>query len=400
MKITVICIDCLRADSLGPRMREFLDSALEFTQAYAAGPATIPSVPTCLTGVPTGRHGFIGVEHDVQVPIIAERLRERGFHTVGYSANSLVDVLEPRFDEWHKMPWMGGTLGVKTGEPTQNDPLFPGSPWNGTERCKATQDSYDAIWADIEDRQGDFFFYIHLMDTHEPFRQVPSVPLNAFPADYRAYRLIRWVNDCGSRGEDPLSNEQWAMIRELYDAEVAYLEKRLEFPGDLVFFFADHGNMLGEGERGAYIGHGSKFFLDCLLQIPFGIKGIGREGQRWDKPFNLRFLPAVIENVLGGKKLPDGNDLYWEDFMYNAPAFSIRDPLCPRKTLKYEPASNYMWYQDEQGNTTTNSDEVPRDIVEMLLTRMAKEPRRRAFAERGEDQKIIKDRLRGLGYIR
>jgi len=397
MKITVIVVDCLRADSVGSRMQEFLDSGLEFTQAYAAGPTTIPSVPTYLTGLLPSEHGLVTANHKLLVPTITERVRKMGFHTIGYSANNLASLHKDIFDEWKDLHWMSNY--VQIGEPTENDPLFPGQPWNGIERVKATQESYKDVWEDIAGRKGDVFAYVHLMDVHEPFRRIPSIGLVEFPHDYRTFRFLQWINKEADKGGDALTDEQWGKVWELYRAEIAYLDERLEFPGDIVIFMADHGQLIREGERGAWLGHLTKFFLENSLRVPFGIVGLGTAGVKCNRPFNLRFLPDVIMTALGKGDLPTGDDLYWEDFWHETATYAIKDVHNPIETLVMH-STGEIWYQGPQGNTTKGIEEVPARMVRKLAERRKEaEKRAKRFELRDESEAVVKRRLEGLGYI-
>jgi len=308
------------------------------------------------------------------VPTIAERLAEEGFHTIGYSANNLANLHQDVFAEWRQLPWMSWGL-------------------------KATQDSYDDVWSDIDSREGDIFTYVHLMDVHEPFRVIPEVSLRDFPADYRTFKFAQWINDRANHGENPFTDEQWQKVWQLYRAEVKYVDDRLKFPGDIVIFMADHGQLIGEGERGAWLGHPSKFFLESLLRIPFGVLGLGKSGAKYHQPFNTRFLPDVIMAALGRGDLPVGDDLFWEDFWYDASTFAIKNPECPQETLVLHSTQD-LWYQSPTGETTNVIDKVPGPMIQRLLMRMA-EARGMAtsFQERDEAAEIIEDRLRGLGYL-
>jgi len=397
MKITVICADALRADSVGPRMQEFLDSGLEFTNAYAAGPSTIPSVPTYLTGVLPSEHGLVTAKHKLLVPTIAEKLQKRHFHTIGYSANNLASLHKDIFDEWNDLRWMSNFVCI--GEPTEDDPLFPGESWNGMARLKATQESYEDVWDDIAGRKGDVFAYVHLMDVHEPFRRIPSVSLSDFPHDYRTFRLLQWIDGEADHGRDALTDEQWAKIRELYKAEIAYLDQRLEFPGDIVILMADHGQLIREGERGAWLGHPAKFFLESSLRVPFGIKGLGTAGAKHGRPFNLRFLPDVIWAILGDGDLPAGDDLYWEDFWYETASYAIKDVHNPIETLVMH-STGEIWYQRPKAKPTKSIEEVPARMVEKLVARRKEAQKRvRRLELRDESEAIVKRRLEGLGYL-
>lgn len=400
MKIVVICIDALRADSVGPGMQEFLDGGIHYVNAYAAGPTTIPSVPTALTGVPASQHGLVTASHKLRVPTIAERLRERGFHAVGYSANNLASLPQACFDEWYDLRWMSNYAHV--GEATDDDPLYPGKEWNGMAQIKATQESYEEIWSDIENRKGDLFAYVHLMDTHEPFRQIPSVPLGEFPHDYRTFRFNKWICDAANAGKNALTKKQWGLVWELYLAEVAYLDERLEFPGDVVIFMADHGQLIGGGEGGGWLGHVAKHFYEDVLRVPFGIRLKGEKPKKIDRPINLMYLPQLIEAILGGKELPAGDTLYWEDFWYDTATFAMKNPDCPTETLVMHSTGD-VWYCSKKGKTTTAFSRVPNGRLlrglARCMVRAAAYPPLWGGGKSEEDQEIVKDRLKGLGYI-
>lgn len=406
MKIVIICIDALRADSVGPRMQEFLESGREYVNAYAAGPTTIPSVPTCLTGVPAGQHGLVTAHSRLRVTTIAERLSDRGFHTVGYSANNLASLPQKCFDEWFDLRWMSNYTHV--GEATDDDPLYPGKEWNGRAQLKATQESYEEIWDDIRNRKGDLFAYIHLMDPHEPFRQIEGVPIDAFPHDYRTFRFNQWIVQAAVKGKSAPTKKQWKQIWKLYKAEIAYLDERIEFPGDLTILIADHGQLIAEGPGGGWLGHSSKHFYEELLRIPFGIRGLGgKKGVKVKRPFHLMYLPHLIERFLDGKPLPKGDDLYWEDYWYECATFAVKNSDSLLETLVMH-STGEIWYVDKKGNETTDLAKVPSGgLIRRLTERVVRanlypmvfmlKDREQEMTK--EEKEIIEGRLRGMGYI-
>ena len=377
VKITVICVDCLREDAVGPQMAEFLSNSVHFTNAYAAGPATHPSVPTCLTGKVTGEHGVIETHYKPRVKSWVEDLADIGFQTTCFTANHFTYSIAGMFNEWKMLPWL--------------DPRS---------KTKKTQDSYEKVWRYISKYDGDLFTYVHLMDVHPPYR-LHGLTNEEFGMSVDKFDLVRAINMAAVSRKDLLSDEQWKKIVWLMTKEVGYLDDRIDFPGDIVFFMSDHGEILGEYYRGArWWSHSAKHWSDHQLRIPFGYSIQGEAPRKVWQPFCTRFLGDLIKALLDKGEYPSGGELYWEDYWYNTSHYCVKNPLRPEESLVVG-SDGIRWYNGEDVDLAN----VPGHMVDLLADRMAAHGYRGGLwasepeVATGEDKEIVEDRLRALGYI-
>lgn len=380
MRIVVISVDCLRPDPAyqAPRMREFLTGGTHFQQAYAAGPSTFPSVPSYLTGKVAGEHGVIETHFRPRVKTWVEKLSDRGFKTVCYTQNHFTYALRQCFDEWHEMPWL-------------------------KEDRKFTEDNYDYIWEAIETCHGNAFFYIHLMDVHPPYRLVPGITNDDFPLPVDKYDLNLAMIKAADEGRDLLDEQQWAKLVTLMENEVLLLDSKLEFVGDLVFLMADHGDLVGEKHLGVRRwSHSYKHFSQEQLHILFGYRVAGWRPRLVTLPFCTRFLGDLIFALMDGSLWPIGSgELYWEDYWGGVFDACVKNPTRPEETLVLRSGGSWI-YNHEQCTV----DQVSRYMLKLLLENMAKHNNHQNLyrtdpqeARGREQQVIVEDRLRALGYL-
>lgn len=373
MIITVICIDCMRRDCLtkdmAPRMYAFAEENVQFTDAWAAGPATIPSVHTFFAGVPTGTHGGFTTGMELRVNTFVEFLKGKGFQTVCYNANGFFkNALERRFHEYHALNWMC------------------------PEREKRTQDSYDAIWNRIDSQKGDAFFYVHLMDVHPPYRYAEGISAPDFPGPMTAFELVKLVNEGARKKQAILNPEQWDKLWTLLRAEIRYVDSRLRFPGDVVVLTSDHGEMFNDTyEGGHWWSHAAKHFTLPQLQIPFVARGLG------DVDADMRFCTMdfgkLLRGHLEGQPWKGPSDLYWEDYWYDTVHRAIRLGDYPILSVGSDGQTHY-------GENRAKLDDVPGEVKNYLLAMIAKyDSRLNVDATDKPDEKLVEDRLRALGYI-
>jgi len=375
MKIVVICIDCLRKDAVKPdsKIGRFISENLEFTQGFASGPATTPSVVTCLSGMVTGEHGGITTASSIRTEPWVQKLRARGFRTICYTENNFFQPLDVYFDEWHALPWM-------------------------KDRDKYTSPNYNQIWERIEVEQQDAFYYLHFMDVHPPYRFYDPITPDMFPQKMWAYQLTQWINSCAQQKRPSLTDEQFGYLWQLMEGEVATIDKKVEFLGDMTFLIADHGELIGDVfNEGRWWAHNAKHFTEQQLRIPFGARGLGRTG-KYEQPFMTRFIGDLILAVLDDGSWPDGSELYWEDYWYN----TAHHAVCH---------DGHYFAMGSDGTIALDTkyvslDDVPRNVLDYLITSIVRHNNHQhlystnpPFIPKEEEQKIIEERLKGLGYL-
>jgi choline-sulfatase len=278
--LLVITLDTMRADRLPPYGfsgvvtpaldRVAAEGAL-FEQSFAAVPLTLPSHATLFTGMYPPR---LGVRDNTGAPLsadfqtLAEILGARGLTTGAFVASA---VLAPR---------RGLDQGFETYS-TGASPACQGSP--RTRRPADDVVSESVTWLARHDSTP-FFVWIHLYDTHRPYR---------LPVDYaRSYA-------------DP-----YAAAIAFEDAQIArligHLEARDLLDDTLMVVVGDHGESLGDHGEDS---HGIFIYQDAL-RVPLIVRGPGVVPRRVSAPVRLvDVMPTILDMFGVGTPPMDGVSL-------------------------------------------------------------------------------------------
>ncbi len=307
--ILLIGFDTLRADALGAWGRDpSLTPALDrlagqsdvWLQTYSAFNVTNPSFASILTGLYGKNHGI----YDLQTPLppshttLAEILKGAGYDTLAFiSASHLgnhASGLGQGFD----------TVSTATEHYAAEMPVDMTMDWLEERVGKASKP---------------FFIWLHLFDPHTPHTPPQPYALGFRPSQPVGLSPVRsWFpfRQPAPRGftEAVLGGD-----RDLYDGEVAYLDRQtgrlldfLESRGllenTIVAVVADHGENLGD--------HGIRFrhagLFDTTTHVPLMIRWPGgqREGRRIEGLVQtLDLFPTLV--AAAGLPVPkqDGTDL-------------------------------------------------------------------------------------------
>ncbi|MEW6745943.1 MAG: sulfatase-like hydrolase/transferase [Planctomycetota bacterium] len=269
--IIVLVLDTVRADHLSavgydrptsPHLDRLAAEGCLFTRAFVPSPWTLPTHASLFTGLMPSEHGchwehrFLVESHET----LAERLRARGYETGGFSANINVSHffnLDQGFDTfveiWRERP---GRPGL-TDTAITNSEVFK--------------------WLDGIPRDKPFFLFVNYMDAHLPYSP-PAPERELFYGPDRGEALLASradLLDLVLSGRALLTPEARAELRDLYDGEIAYLDRMvgelvagLEGRGlldkSLLVMTSDHGENLGEG---GLVDH-QLSVADRLLRVP------------------------------------------------------------------------------------------------------------------------------------
>lgn len=305
--IVLIGLDTLRADHLGawgrtpsltPAMDRLAEQSDVWLDAYSAFNVTNPSFASILTGLYGKNHGV----YDLQTPLpashttLAEHLRGAGYETMAIiSAAHLGDH--------------NSGLGQGFQDVTRATEHFAGE--------LAVDMTLD--WIAARDGKAPFFTWVHLFDPHTPHTPPQPFALGFRPASAAGLDPLRaWVpfRQPGVRDfDEPVLGGQ----RELYDGEVAYLDRQvgrllgfLESRGLLentvVALVADHGESLGEhGVLYRHVGlHDTTTHVPLMIRWP----GAEPEGRRIEGLVqSIDLFPTLLKAA--GLEVPqqDGTDL-------------------------------------------------------------------------------------------
>ncbi len=346
-----------------PNLDRLAAESTLFERAIAPAQWTIPSHASLFTGEYPSTHQTVQADLELSpaLPTLAELLKLVGYTTVGFCNNPLVGILKnglrrgfdtfynyggalpTRPPEGHPLPtplnrWLAAYTQFwrRLSYPVQNafarsDALFQLAlhPWFASlwTRLMNFKGNTAASIADLNRylqqmarRQSDgqappFFCFVNLMEPHlpywppEPFVQkyAPYFKTNREARDFlREYNAqpYRWMAPL----PQPLSPLQAQVLRDIYDAEVAYQDHllgsvfaTLRHTGlernTLVAIVADHGEGLGEHD---FVGHAFVVYEE-LIRVPLILHYPGHfpAGQRVATPVSTRRLFHTLLEAAG-----------------------------------------------------------------------------------------------------
>ena len=240
--VLLIGADTLRADALGawgrsPSITPALDTlAAEsdvWLDAFSTSNATNPSFASIHTGLYVHHHGVrdLATALPAAKVTLAERLAAAAYDTYAVIAAQHVNPTRSGLGQ--------GFAGVATAEETSAGRL-------------ATNRALD--WLQLP-RTKPFFLWLHLFDPHTP--HLPPAPFALGEGAAGVFGLApvaRWKS-FRAPGLPAFRHQELAAARELYDGEVAYLDREIDrllgflrsrgqLDDTIVVFVADHGENL------------------------------------------------------------------------------------------------------------------------------------------------------------
>jgi arylsulfatase A-like enzyme len=305
--VLIIILDTVRAASLGlygntqpttPRLDEWSRSGTVFDWAFSPAPWTLPSHASMFTGVRAGEQtGDWETPLDRSLPTLAERFRDRGYHTAGFVANMHYTAWDsglPRgFSHYedYKLSW--GQL-VRSSSYTQTElydqlldansvtdvvkafvnpnlaisPKHAFDPKHGNE----VSDAFLSWHADNRDRP--FFAFLNYFDGHLPYYA---------PSAFRKFS-----------GPPPLASYYAAIsfLDSEIDRVLDTLRGRRVLDSTLVVVASDHGELFAfKGLNG----HAHNLYVNTI-RVPLFIRLPGRVpgGERVNGAVSLRDLAATV----------------------------------------------------------------------------------------------------------
>jgi arylsulfatase A-like enzyme len=307
----LLTIDTLRADVLRPfepaadshpNLEALLAESVVFTQARSPAPWTKPSFASMLSGLPLGAHRATELASRVpeQMTMLAERLRGRGIRTLAIGDNP---VLGPEFGfaqgfdayRMYPLPSLGGSLAARLAH-------IAGLYETTASSERLTDLAIDAL---REHAAHSFFLWLHYLDPHTPF----SPPDAYRPAGDPPPGMGGHWNDTheARAGFTTRTPEQRRWVRQLYDAEVRYVDDQVgRFVAALretgawdrcaIAFASDHGEEFWE-HRGFSHGHA---LYDESIRVPFALRAPGLAvGERILASVSTQSLAPTLLELMG-----------------------------------------------------------------------------------------------------
>ena len=294
----MISIDTLRRDHVGhygyerdttPVLDRLAEESLVFEQAYTTMSFTLIAHMSLLTGLYPSQHGVINERTSLAsaVPTLAERLRNRGYYSMGF----------------YFPGWLDGRYGFDRGF----DVYLP---------HKSAAEADEHIADALAERPTDqpLFLFVHLFDVHNTDLERPGATMYEPPAPFDRI----FLDDAPDRLADADVRELWyddssAVTAEQHEAIVALYDGGIRYVDDLlgqwfeswkdqgwfddawIIITSDHGEGLNQ-RRGRYGGHGNVqeegLAVPLLVRKPGGLDGGSRIPHRVS---HVDVLPSVLD---------------------------------------------------------------------------------------------------------
>lgn len=322
--VVLVTIDSLRADHCGfiepdvdltPTFDELADQGVVFENAIAPGPRTPSSMPSVFTGEPLlptpGNMADYWQEwrahiyrHMRRHRTVAERMRERGYETIGVSVNPWTEDtgFEAGFDTYHQL---NGENLDSYGPPIfrfvdallRDNAVGRKLKWfNKREWFVQWVDFYDTIVDSVRDSDRPYFLWVFLLDAHQPYtapreyRQETWAP-EMYYASTNGF-LSNWEMD--GRVGDMLRRGYRDSIRSV-DGFLGRLREDLAGDDPTYVIHSDHGE--GFGEHGTW-GHEQALYCENL-HVPLVVANAGVD-ERVAEPVSFRAIPDLVTGLADG----------------------------------------------------------------------------------------------------
>ncbi|HSA54620.1 MAG TPA: sulfatase [Gemmatimonadaceae bacterium] len=360
--VLLVVLDTVRAASLSlhgyprhttPNLERYAARGVVFDRAYTTSSWTLPSHASMFTG--RWSHELTADWDralDDRYPTIAEVLRDAGWHTGGFVANTFYGSWEhglsrgfARYEDYRRSPEQvlaSSALGQALGCATRNE---YGCRWRDELQWYELLGRKPAAhvlarflaWLDDRGSERPFFAFLNLFDAHAPY--LPPAPFDTLFANRTERENPMHLDLPGWRWTpDRVEAERTA-----YDGAIAYLDNQLGrlfetleargvLENTLVIVTSDHGEEFMEH---GVMTHGNTLYGPSLhVPLVFMLPGSTARGRRVPEAVSLRDVPATILDVLG---MPSGSmpgrslRPFWEgegDGLMDPP----REPLLARLT--------------------------------------------------------------------
>jgi arylsulfatase A-like enzyme len=352
MNVLLVTVDSLRADRVTaevmPRTRSFADDSIEFTECVANGPSTPASFPAIHASRYFASIEGLGIPEpgtDDGIQTLAERLSEEGYATAGYTDNHFASGsyhYDRGFAEMYdasgaaesgklkqfvqsNLDKDGATFRTIEAVYNRVDALFASATGQESEYERAESlnrraldwideqssgedgqsSETDAESSEADDRSDEWFTWLHYMDVHHPY-EAPDDYQRQFLDEPLSLSRCRGLSRKGTHHPEEMTDEEWDLVRRLYDAECAYvddqfadllgaLRERDLLDDTLVVFTADHGELVGEHD---HAGHPPEFW-EGILRVPFVVSHPDCDSDRVEGQVRLVDVAPTVTDALG-----------------------------------------------------------------------------------------------------
>jgi arylsulfatase A-like enzyme len=299
--LVLVMVDTLRADRLGcygeplatsPELDALARDGVRFARVVSQAPWTRPSVASLFTSVLPRSLGILEEGEEIlpdPFTTLAEALRDRGYRTLGATANphtnrsfNLPQGFEVYFDSG--VVWQG--MRPEPGQAVAPEPRFPSAP-ELFARLAAELDAESPA-----ERRAPHLLWLHLMEVHESYRE--ASPLLR-PESTELFPEV----------EEPRERRYRQALRQVSSdigAFAAELSRRPGFEDALFAILSDHGEGLSSHPSVMQsAGHGRLLYESQLLVpwILYRREGPLPRGLVVERPVRLLDVMPTLLDLLG-----------------------------------------------------------------------------------------------------
>jgi uncharacterized sulfatase len=351
-----------------PAMARLGSEGHAFTQCISHSLSTLPSTGTIMTGYPPAKN-TVGVSGNVLpdgVRTIPERFGEAGYQTACLSRNSYLSDATELNRGFDRFQWLAASTLHQTSPAILLRYL-----WNirehsaglTTDTAKhATPFLMNEIakdWLQEFSEQPDpFFCYLHYNEPHRPYYPPLSYvdkftdDLSMSPMEAAEFALDVHYNtqEIIADGCD-LTDEEWAALHAMYDAEIAYTDdmvgrlieyvRSLPLEDTIIVVTADHGELFGEY---GLLSH-DWVLHDAVTHVPLVVSGLDDDLAVADDDLVQH---GDIMSTLLAKAGGDITDLIGVDLREEGRdvAVSQRGPMTHKDLTDHNPEYDTSWIHD------------------------------------------------------
>jgi len=318
-----------------PTLAALAEAGTEYTQAFSTAPWTLPSHASLFTGTYPSKHGahadHTKLEGDLAT--LAGAFADAGYVTGGVSNNVWVaeefgltegfDWLREdgeRTDAWSDSGSLadrltdrvrGSALGGPTFERLQQFLTGAASSDNGAARTV----EWIRAWLGSRESDAPFFLFVNCIEPHLEYRPPAAYAREFLPAGWSYARAMALPQDPREYdvGVFDYTDEEWRVVRALYEAEIAYLDDQLgrlcealssagEWDDTVFVAVSDHGENVGEH---GFLGHQYSLY-DTVVHVPLVAHGgpfTGSDGPSDRLVQTVDLAPTLLD--VAGLDAPD-----------------------------------------------------------------------------------------------
>lgn len=302
--VVVIVVDTLTRRHLSPwnqdwdtspELADFFDEATVLSDTQVVRGLTSVSVSSIASGVYPRFHGVRNNRDwgSPWNPILPEMFQDAGYTTLGYAANTCQFIdrgIDERLCTWN---WE--------------------APEDYESQLGRDQALITGLKQSIEGRAADekLFIWLHLINPHDPFNEVPKWYGEFFPDVYEGQldpadpsQLDEWI-----LGEHEISDEEQRHLEAVYASQIREMDRQVgdlfdtlqqtgRWDDSVVLFTSDHGEELGDHH--SYFYHGCSAYQQTM-QVVSAIRAPGRlpAGQTFDTTISSTDLAPTLADLAG-----------------------------------------------------------------------------------------------------